>query len=148
MGFREALLDAFEKQKEDNKDWRVTAKRATAQFLVLILLAGSAFAVITVVKRSAECESGVKCSFYRQNEITIIMNLIGFIVPNIFDILSLLEDYHPRKAMNWMLGRIMVLNLLSLYALIIALIGKDRIQLPLMDGPSIKCVIKKLLFFT
>ena len=46
------------------------------------------------------------------------------IVPNIFDVISLLEDYHPRKAMRWMLARIMVLNLLSLYTLIFALFGK------------------------
>ena len=63
-------------------------------------------------------------SWYRQNEITLVMTLISMIVPNIFDIISLLEDYHPRKAMRWMLARIMVLNLLSLYTLIFALFGK------------------------
>jgi hypothetical protein len=36
------------------------------------------------------------------------------------------EAYHPRKAMRWMLGRIMALNLLSLYALIFALFGKTH----------------------
>lgn len=63
-------------------------------------------------------------SWYRQNEITIVMSLISMVIPNFFDVISLLEDYHPRKAMRWMLARIMVLNLLSLYTLIIALFGK------------------------
>ena len=54
------------------------------------------------------------------------MSLIGLIVPNFFDLISLLEDYHPRKAMRWMLARIMALNLLSLYTLIFALFGKTE----------------------
>ena len=49
---------------------------------------------------------------YRQNEITIVMSLISMVVPNFFDLVSLLENYHPRKAMRWMLARIMALNLL------------------------------------
>ena len=31
--------------------------------------------------------------------------MISIIVPNFFDVISLLEDYHPRKAMRWMLVR-------------------------------------------
>ena len=54
------------------------------------------------------------------------MSLISLVVPNVFDIISLLEDYHPRKAMRWMLARIMALNLLSLYTLIFALFGKTE----------------------
>ena len=54
------------------------------------------------------------------------MTLITSIVPNCFDVVSLLEDYHPRKAMKKMLGRIMALNLLSLYTLIFALFGKTH----------------------
>lgn len=65
-------------------------------------------------------------SWYRQNEITIVMSLITTVVPNLFDVVSLLEDHHPRKAMRWMLARIMVLNLLSLYTLIFALFGKTE----------------------
>jgi hypothetical protein len=74
-----------------------------------------------------------------------VMSLISMVIPNFFDVVSLLEDYHPRKAMRytfvyflftlfvyffvftfhrWMLARIMALNLLSLYTLIFALFGK------------------------
>ena len=103
-------------------DWKVIAKRILANFGVLILLGLSAYAVILVVDRSARPEAD--SSWYRQNEITIVMSLISLIVPNFFDIISLLENYHPRKAMRWMLARIMALNILGLYTLIIALFGK------------------------
>ena len=93
-----------------------------ANFFVLILLLLSAYAVIFVVDRSTRSDADT--SWYRQNEITIVMSLISLVVPNFFDIVSLLENYHPRKAMRWMLARIMALNLLSLYTLIFALFGK------------------------
>ena len=122
MGFREALVEEFEKEKENAKSWKVKAKRFSANFFVLILLGLTAYAVIKVVDRSTQPEAD--SSWYRQNEITIVMSLISIIVPNFFDIISLLEDYHPRKAMRWMLARIMALNLLSMYTLIFALFGK------------------------
>ena len=58
MGFREALVDAFEREKEQTKNWKVLAKRITANFLVFILLVLSALAVIKVVQRSGETEAG------------------------------------------------------------------------------------------
>ena len=57
-------------------------------------------------------ESEAETSWYRQNEITIVMSLISIVVPNFFDLIGLLEQYHPRKAMRWILARIMALNLL------------------------------------
>ena len=122
MGFREALLEELEKAKEKVKSWKMIGKRGLANFLVLLLLLGSAYLVVLVVERSTETEGS--SSWYRQNEITIVMSLISMVVPNLFDVVSLLEEHHPRKAMRWMLGRIMVLNLLSLYTLIFALFGK------------------------
>eukprot|EP00095_Tigriopus_kingsejongensis_P002203 maker-scaffold1312_size48844-snap-gene-0.10 protein:Tk02203 transcript:maker-scaffold1312_size48844-snap-gene-0.10-mRNA-1 annotation:"transmembrane channel-like protein 1" len=122
MGFREALVEEMEKEKLQEKSWRTIGKRGFANFLVVLLLIGSAYAVILVVERSTQPEA--ETSWYRQNEITIIMSLISIVVPNFFDIIGLLETYHPRKAMRWMLARIMALNLLSLYTLIFALFGK------------------------
>jgi hypothetical protein len=110
MGFREALVEVMENEKLAEKSWKTIAKRIFANFLVLLLLLGSAYTVIMVVERSTMAEA--ENSWYRQNEITIIMSLISIIIPNFFDIIGLLETYHPRKAMRWMLARIMALNLL------------------------------------
>ena len=75
-----------------------------------------------VVARSTQPEADT--SFWRQNEVTITMTLIGSLLPKFFTLLELLEGYHPRKAMQYMLSRIMILNLLSLYSLMLSLIGK------------------------
>lgn len=126
------------------KNWKTIAKRIAANFLVLLLLVGSAYAVILVVERSTQPEA--ENSWYRQNEITIVMSMISIVVPNFFEIIGLLEQYHPRKAMRWMLARIMALNLLrlihkclntplinnllySLYTLIFALFGKTDLMI-------------------
>ena len=77
-----------------------------------------------MVERSTQPEAD--SSFYRQNEVTIFMSLIGAMLPKFFGLLELLEGYHPRKAMQLMLSRIMILNLLSLYSLMISLIGKTN----------------------
>lgn len=52
MGFREALVEEMEKEKLQEKSWKTIVKRVTANFLVLVLLALSAYAVIFVVERS------------------------------------------------------------------------------------------------
>ena len=124
MGFREALVEEMEKEKQAEKSWKTIAKRVFANFLVLLMLVGSAYTVILVVERSTQAEA--ENSWYRQNEITIVMSLISIVIPNFFDVIGLLESYHPRKAMRWMLARIMALNLLSLYTLIFALFGKTE----------------------
>ena len=60
----------------------------------VFLFTGSAYLVVLVVERSTDEE--VVMSWHRQNEITIVMSLITTVVPNLFDIVSLLEEYHPR----------------------------------------------------
>lgn len=110
MGFREALVEEMEKEKLHEKSWKLIGKRVLANFLVLLLLIGSAYAVVFVVERSTKTE--VETSWYRQNEITIVMSMISITIPNVFEVIGLLEQYHPRKAMRWMLARIMALNLL------------------------------------
>ena len=109
MGIRESLVEETAREKEKAKNWETIAKRVLANFLFVILVLGSAYLVVWVVDRSTQEDA---TSWYRQNEITIVMSLISMIMPNFFDLIALLEEYHPRKAMRWMLGRIMVLNLL------------------------------------
>lgn len=50
--------------------------------------------------------------------------MISFIFPMLFEILGLMEYYHPRMQLRLQLARIMILNLLNLYSLIWALFGK------------------------
>lgn len=108
MSLRESLVEEAEKAKEKVKNWETTARRVLANLFFILLLLGSAFLVVKVVERSMVKST----SWLRQNEITIVMSLISLIMPMLFDLVALLEAYHPRKAMRLMLGRIMVLNLL------------------------------------
>ncbi|KAF0290362.1 Transmembrane channel-like protein 3 [Amphibalanus amphitrite] len=120
LGFRESLLEERERAKEEIS-WRTIALRVLANLSVLLLLVGSAYAVILLVQRSTEPEA---TSWYRQNELTLVMTLISNVFPTLFDKLGLLEGYHPRQQLRMQLARIMALNLLNLYTLIFALFGR------------------------
>lgn len=94
--------------------------RIIANLLVLFLLCVSAYAVFWVVERSSEGHE----SWWRRNEITVVMSMISFIFPMLFELLGLMEYYHPRMQLRLQLARIMILNLLNLYSLILALFGR------------------------
>ncbi|XP_063986052.1 transmembrane channel-like protein isoform X2 [Diachasmimorpha longicaudata] len=121
VGFKEALLEEAEKEKQLGH-WKITTVRILVNLAVLFLLALSAYAVVQLVARSMEPEA--TSSWWRQNEITVVMSLISFIFPIFFEVLGFAENYHPRKQLRVQLGRIMLLNLLNLYSLIIALFDK------------------------
>ncbi|KYN05395.1 Transmembrane channel-like protein 3 [Cyphomyrmex costatus] len=137
VGFKEALVEEAEKQK-DKRNWRIISMRIFVNVAVLSLLALSAYAVIKVVEWSIE-ESQ---NWWQQSEITIVMSLITYLFPILFEILGFLESYHPRKQLRIQLARIMVLNLLNLYSLIFALFRKIS---PMKYGnlkPIKKCTYK------
>ncbi|XP_046141915.1 transmembrane channel-like protein [Osmia bicornis bicornis] len=121
LGFKEALLEEAEKEK-DERNWKVITMRIFVNISIISLLGLSAYAVIKVVARSAE--ELEQTNWWRQNEITVVMSLITYLFPLFFEILGLLESYHPRKQLRLQLARIMVLNLLNLYSLIFALFGR------------------------
>lgn len=45
----------------------------------------------------------------------MVMSLLGMFCPMLFDVISALENYHPRVALQWQLGRIFALFLGNLY---------------------------------
>ena len=64
----------------------------------------------------------------------MVMSLLGMFCPMLFDVISALENYHPRVALQWQLGRIFALFLGNLYTFIIALM--DEINLKVSDGAA------------
>ncbi|XP_076677343.1 transmembrane channel-like protein [Andrena cerasifolii] len=121
LALKEALLEEAEKEK-DERNWKIILMRIFVNISIISLLVLSAYAVIKVVARSAE--ELEQSDWWRQNEITVVMSLITYLFPVFFEILGLLESYHPRKQLRVQLARIMLLNLLNLYSLIFALFGK------------------------
>lgn len=49
------------------------------------------------------------------------MSLLGLVCPPLFETIAELENYHPRIALKWQLGRIFALFLGNLYTFLFAL---------------------------
>ncbi|RWS08508.1 transmembrane channel-like protein 3 [Dinothrombium tinctorium] len=121
LGFKEVILEEKEKSKVEN-DWKLILRRIIANILVLILLISSAYAVYLVVERSQNMPPN--SGWIRENEVTLVVAGISNVFPNLFNIIALLEDHHPRIQLRWQLARILVLNMLNLYTLMFSLFGK------------------------
>lgn len=93
---------------------------------VLFLLGTSAYAVVLVVERSQDMPE--KPGWLRENEVTLVVAGIGIVYPNIFNMIGMVEAYHPGVQLKWQLARILVLNLLNLYTLMFSLFGKVDIM--------------------
>lgn len=67
-------------------------------------------------------QSPVNCdAMVLSGQLEIIMSLLGLVCPPLFETIAELEDYHPRIALKWQLGRIFALFLGNLYTFLFAL---------------------------
>ncbi|KAE8292472.1 Transmembrane channel-like protein 2-B [Larimichthys crocea] len=57
------------------------------------------------------------------------MSLLGLVCPPLFETIAELEDYHPRIALKWQLGRIFALFLGNLYTFLFALFDEVNAKL-------------------
>ncbi|KAG8185207.1 hypothetical protein JTE90_025879 [Oedothorax gibbosus] len=119
----ESILEENEKKKEVTS-WKMISIRVAANFVVTMLLVSSAYAVVLVVARSQEPEAQEDGSWYRQNEMTLVVTFIQNLYPTLFDIVGIFEKYHPRVQLRWQLARILLLYLLNLYTLIFSQFDK------------------------
>lgn len=62
------------------------------------------------------------------SQVNMVMSLLGMFCPMLFDVISTLENYHPRVALQWQLGRIFALFLGNLYTFIIALMDEINLK--------------------
>ncbi|KAM6965411.1 transmembrane channel-like protein 2-B [Aplochiton taeniatus] len=128
--FKESIVDEQENQKDENIHLR-RFLRVLANILILCSLGGSGYLIYFVVKRSqdfARMEQG-ELSWYERNEVEIVMSLLGLVCPPLFETVAELEDYHPRIALKWQLGRIFALFLGNLYTFLFALFDEVNAKL-------------------
>nr|XP_061804456.1 transmembrane channel-like protein 1 [Nerophis lumbriciformis] len=127
--FKEAILEEQESRKDDNIHL-TRFLRVLANFLVLCCLAGSGYLIYFVVRRSQKfaLDGLENHTWWERNEVNMIMSLLGMFCPMLFDIISTLENYHPRVALQWQLGRIFALFLGNLYTFIIALMDEINLK--------------------
>ncbi|XP_016147200.1 transmembrane channel-like protein 1 [Sinocyclocheilus grahami] len=135
--FKEAIVEEQESKKDDNIHL-TRFLRVLANFLVLCCLAGSGYLIYFVVRRSQKfaLEGLENYGWWERNEVNMVMSLLGMFCPMLFDVISTLENYHPRIALQWQLGRIFALFLGNLYTFIIALM--DAIQLKRAEEEIVK----------
>uniref|UniRef100_A0A4W6FYX4 Transmembrane channel-like protein n=1 Tax=Lates calcarifer TaxID=8187 RepID=A0A4W6FYX4_LATCA len=135
--FKEAILEEQESRKDDNIHL-TRFLRVLANFLVLCCLAGSGYLIYFVVRRSQKfaLDGLENHTWWERNEVNMVMSLLGMFCPMLFDVISTLENYHPRVALQWQLGRIFALFLGNLYTFIIAL----------MDEINLKVIIVRQTF--
>uniref|UniRef100_A0A3P8WJZ7 Transmembrane channel-like protein n=1 Tax=Cynoglossus semilaevis TaxID=244447 RepID=A0A3P8WJZ7_CYNSE len=127
--FKEAILEEQENRKDDNIHL-TRFLRVLANFLVLCCLAGSGYLIYFVVRRSQKfaLDGLENHTWWERNEVNMVMSLLGMFCPMLFDVISTLENYHPRVALQWQLGRIFALFLGNLYTFIIALMDEINVK--------------------
>uniref|UniRef100_A0A667XT92 Transmembrane channel-like protein n=1 Tax=Myripristis murdjan TaxID=586833 RepID=A0A667XT92_9TELE len=133
--FKESIVDEQENQKDENIHLR-RFLRVLANVMITCSLGGSGYLIYFVVKRSQEFATRDDLSWYEKNELEIIMSLLGLVCPPLFETIAELEDYHPRIALKWQLGRIFALFLGNLYTFLFALF--DEVNSKLEEEESIK----------
>ncbi|KAM9841015.1 transmembrane channel-like protein 2-A [Aulostomus maculatus] len=133
--FKESIVDEQENQKDENIHLR-RFLRVLANFLITCSLGGSGYLIYFVVKRSQEFANRDDLSWYEKNELELIMSLLGLVCPPLFETIAELEDYHPRIALKWQLGRIFALFLGNLYTFLFALF--DEVNTKLEEEQAIK----------
>ncbi|XP_044053140.1 transmembrane channel-like protein 2-B [Siniperca chuatsi] len=135
--FKESIVDEKENQKDENIHLR-RFLRVLANVLIMCSLAGSGYLIYFVVKRSQEFSKMDKndLSWLEKNEVELVMSLLGLVCPPLFETIGELEDYHPRIALKWQLGRIFALFLGNLYTFLFALF--DEVTAKLEREKSIK----------
>ncbi|KTG44550.1 hypothetical protein cypCar_00006710 [Cyprinus carpio] len=113
--FKESIVDEQENLKDENIHLR-RFLRVIANILILCCLGGSGYLIYYVVE--------------------IVMSLLGLVCPPLFEVISELEEYHPRIALKWQLARIFALFLGNLYTFLFALF--DEVNAKLDNEKEIK----------
>ncbi|CAI5786857.1 channel 1 [Podarcis lilfordi] len=128
--FKEAIVEEQESRKEENVHL-TRFLRVLANFFAFCTLAGSGYLIYFVVRRSQQfaLEGLENYGWWERNEVNMVMSLLGMFCPTVFDVISALENYHPRIALRWQLGRIFALFLGNLYTFIIALMDEINLKL-------------------
>nr|XP_043882972.1 transmembrane channel-like protein 2-B [Solea senegalensis] len=128
--FKESIVDEQENQKDENIHLR-RFLRVLANFMILCCLGGSGYLIYFVVKRSQEFAEmdDAQLSWFEKNEVEFVMSLLGLVCPPLFETIAELEDYHPRIALKWQLGRIFALFLGNLYTFLFALFDEVTAKL-------------------
>ncbi|XP_073488860.1 transmembrane channel-like protein 2 [Aquarana catesbeiana] len=139
--FKESIVDEEESHKDENIHL-TRFLRVLANVMIICCLCGSGYLIYFVVKRSQTFSKMQNVGWYERNEVEIVMSLLGMFCPPLFETIANLEDYHPRVALKWQLGRIFALFLGNLYTFLLALMDDVNEKLAQED------IIKNITHWT
>lgn len=144
MNLKEGILE--EKEQTKDRDWRLIIRRVFANVLTLMLIVASAYVVTLAVQRSENLPEDA--SLLQKNELQLVMSGIQFMFPPLFDVIGIIEKYHPRKALSWQLGRILFLDFLNFYTLMFSLFGTvDQMGMQLNEVSGNITLLRKNLTY-
>ncbi|CAH2283263.1 transmembrane channel 2 [Pelobates cultripes] len=139
--FKESIVDEEESHKDENIHL-TRFLRVLANVMIICCLCGSGYLIYFVVKRSQTFSKMQNVGWYERNEVEIVMSLLGMFCPPLFETIANLEEYHPRVALKWQLGRIFALFLGNLYTFLLALMDDVNEKLAQED------VIRNITYWT
>uniref|UniRef100_A0A5S6R3R0 TMC domain-containing protein n=1 Tax=Trichuris muris TaxID=70415 RepID=A0A5S6R3R0_TRIMR len=131
--FREAIMEHKEKQAEKFR-WVRFFLRIVANLIILSMMACSTYAIYTVVERSRDIEHDSTATALQKIEVPMVVSFITLVFPNLFEMVSKLERFHPRTALRLQLARILVLYFLNFYTLIFAIFTKMEYLIKVQDS--------------
>ncbi|KAK3514512.1 hypothetical protein QTP70_018655 [Hemibagrus guttatus] len=127
--FKETIIDEKELKQEENIR-RTLLFRILANIMIFTILVGSGYLIYFVVRRSEKfIRAGMhKFNWWERNEVNAVMSLLTTFCPMYFEAIALIENYHPRIALRWQLGRVFALYVGNLYSFVIAVIEQINIS--------------------
>uniref|UniRef100_F1KR31 TMC family membrane protein n=1 Tax=Ascaris suum TaxID=6253 RepID=F1KR31_ASCSU len=112
--FREVIAE-YNVNMKKKFDCLQLSLRIFANILVLILQAGSVWAILEVSQITT------KTTFIERNAVSITVSFITLTFPNFYDLISKIERYHPRTTLRLQLARVLFLYIVNYYTLIVSL---------------------------
>ncbi|XP_035381851.1 transmembrane channel-like protein 2-B [Electrophorus electricus] len=127
---KESLVDELRHFKNEDLNTRLFL-RFVANVLILSCLMGSGYLIYSVAKRHQTFSKMDRnqVSWLQKNEVEIVISLLGMFCPALFETIAELEDYHPRIALKWQLGRLFALFVGNIYTFVFTIIEDITDQL-------------------
>uniref|UniRef100_A0A0K0EZM8 Transmembrane channel-like protein 1 (inferred by orthology to a C. elegans protein) n=1 Tax=Strongyloides venezuelensis TaxID=75913 RepID=A0A0K0EZM8_STRVS len=128
---RESIAESKTRQKQKLKWFQVVTRIFTNTIITLML--GASIFIIYFAVHSSSTNTGQNVLYgenlLSKNQVPSIVATITHVFPMIFDLIGKVEHYHPRTALRFHLGRVLILYFINYATLIIALFDKlDNIR--------------------
>ncbi|CEF62864.1 TMC family-containing protein [Strongyloides ratti] len=129
---RESIAESKIQQRQQLR-WLQVVTRVFTNSIILAMLGASIYIIYFAVHSSStntnqhvQDDSG---NLLSKNQVPSIVATITHVFPMIFDLIGKVENFHPRTALRFHLGRVLILYFINYATLIIALFDKlDNIR--------------------